>query len=284
MIMLFDTHAHLNLQDFDKDRDEVAKKCLDNNVWVINVGTDYENSKLAIEIAEKYDKGVFAAIGQHPSVLDEKFDFEKFEKLAKSSGKVVAIGEIGMDYKYKPKNAKEFKVFKQKQKELVLEQIKLARKLNLPVIFHCRMAHNDLLKILDESELKGGIAASRSNAPRNDRSREFPSPSGVIHSFTGTWQEAKKYLDKGFYLGFNAIIFRKIKGISFEEVIKNTPLDRILVETDCPFLTPPKESNKRNEPMFVKHTIQKIAEIRGVSFDEIAKNTFENARTLFKVF
>jgi TatD DNase family protein len=223
--MLFDTHAHLNLQDFDKDRHEVVKRCLNNNVWVINVGTDYENSKLAIEIAEKYDKGVFAAIGQHPSVLDEKFDFEKFEKLARSSGKVVAIGEIGLDYKYRPKNAKEFEVFKQKQKELVLEQIKLARKLNLPV-----------------------------------------------------------YLDKGFYLGFNAIIFRKIKGISFEEVIKNTPLDRILVETDCPFLTPPKESNKRNEPMFVKHTIQKIAEIRGVFFDEIAKNTFENARTLFYTF
>jgi TatD DNase family protein len=131
--MLFDTHAHLNLQDFDKDRDEVVKRCLNNNVWVINVGTDYENSKLAIEIAEKYDKRVFAAIGQHPSVLDEDFDFEKFEKLYKNSNKVVAIGEIGLDYKYRPKNAKEFEVFKQKQKELVLEQIKLARKLNLPV-------------------------------------------------------------------------------------------------------------------------------------------------------
>jgi TatD DNase family protein len=90
-------------------------------------------------------------------------------------------------------------------------------------------------------------------------------------------------LDKGFYLGFNAIIFREIKGISFDEVIKKTPLDRILVETDCPFLTPLQEDDKRNEPMFVKHTIQKIAEIRGVFFDEIAKNTFENARTLFFV-
>jgi TatD DNase family protein len=258
--MKFDTHAHLNLQDFDKDRDEVVKRCLDNNVWVINVGTDYENSKLAVEIAEKYDEGVFAAIGQHPSVLDEKFDLEKFEKLAKSSDKIVAIGEIGLDYKYKPKNAEEFEIFKQKQKELVLQQIKLAQKIDLPIIFHCRMAHQDLMKIIDGGNLRG-----------------------VIHSFTGTWQEAKRYLDMGFYLGFNAIIFREIKGISFDEVIKNTPIDRILVETDCPFLTPPQEGDKRNEPMFVKHTIQRIAEIRGLSFDKIAKITFENARKLFRV-
>jgi TatD DNase family protein len=259
-LKIFDTHAHLNLSDFDKDRYEVIKRCLDNNVWMINVGTDYKDSQKAVEIAEKYDEGVFAAIGQHPSVLDEKFDFENFEKLAKSSSKVKAIGEIGLDYKYKPENEKEFEIFKQKQKELVLEQIKLARKIDLPVIFHCRMAHNDLMKILDGSRLRG-----------------------VIHSFTGTWGQAKKYLDMGFYLGFNGIIFRKIKGISFEEVIKNAPIDKILVETDCPFLTPPQEGSKINEPMFVKHTIQRIAEIRELPFDKIAKITFENARKLFKV-
>ena len=257
----FDTHAHLNLSDFDKDRYEVVKRCLDNNVWLINVAIDYKSSKKAIEIAEKYNEGVYAAIGQHPSVLDEKFDFEKFEKLCKSSGKVVAIGEIGLDYKYKPENAKEFVVFKQKQKELALEQIKLARKMDLPVIFHCRMAHQDLMKILNGNNLRG-----------------------VIHSFTGTWQEAKKYLDKGFYLGFNAIIFREIKGISFDEVIKKTPLDRILVETDCPFLTPPEEGSKKNEPMFVQHTIQRIAEIKELPFGKIAEITFENARKLFRIF
>ena len=259
--MLFDTHAHLNISDFKNDRYEVVKRCLNNNVWLINVGTDYENSKKAVEIAEKYNEGIYAAIGQHPSVLDEKFDFEKFEKLAKSSSKIKAVGEIGLDYKYKPKNEKEFEIFKQKQKELVLGQIKLAQKMDLPVIFHCRMAHNDLMNILDEYNLRG-----------------------VIHSFTGTWQEAKKYLDKGFYLGFNGIIFRKIKGISFEEVIKNAPLDRILVETDCPFLTPPQENKKINEPLFVRHVIQRIAEIREFPFDKIAEITFQNARTLFRIF
>jgi TatD DNase family protein len=258
--MLFDTHAHLNLQEFDKDRYEVLKRCLDNNVWLINVGTGYQDSQKAVEIAEEHNEGVFAAIGQHPSVMDEKFDFEKFEKLAKSSSRVVAIGEIGMDYKYKPEQEKEFEAFKQKQKELVLAQIELASKMDLPVIFHCRMAHNDLMKIL------GGVSLR-----------------GVIHSFTGTWEQAKRYLDMGFYLGFNGIIFRKIKGISFEEVIKNTPIDKILVETDCPFLTPLKEGSKKNEPMFVKHTVQKIAEIRELPFDKIAKITFENALKLFGI-
>ena len=258
--MLFDTHAHLNLSEFNKNRHEVVKRCLDNNVWLINVGIDYESSEKAVEIAKKYDEGVFAAIGQHPSVLDTKFDFEKFEKLATDFDKVVAIGEIGLDYKYMPEQEKEIEIFKQKQKKLVLEQVKLAKKINLPVIFHCRMAHNDLIKILGASKTQS-----------------------VIHSFTGTWDEAKKYLDMGFYLGFNGIIFRKIKGISFEEVIKKIPLSRILVETDCPFLTPPQERGKTNEPMFVKHTIQRIAEIRGTSFDEIAENTFQNARKLFRV-
>ena len=262
--MLFDTHAHLNLPEFDKDRDEVVKRCLDNNVWLINVGVDYETSIQAVEIAEKYNKAVYAAIGRHPTDKGDKFDFERDRKLAKSSGKVVAIGEIGLDYKYRPKRENEFEDFKRAQKDLVLRQMKLAQELGLPMIFHCRMAHQDLLEILELQVTSCKLQA-------------------VIHSFTGTWEQAKKYLDKGFYLGFNAIIFRKIDGISFDEVIRSAPLDRILVETDCPFLTPSQEGNKRNEPMFVKHIIQKIAEIKGLLFNEIAEITFENARTLFKI-
>ena len=274
--MLFDAHAHLNFPEFEKDFEKVIDGCQENNVWLINVGVDYETSKIAVEIAENYDKGVFAAIGQHPSEANENLDFKKYKNLAESSEKVVAIGEIGLDYKYKPKHEKEFEVFKQKQKELVLEQIKLAQELGLPVIFHCRMAHKDLTNILELQVTGYKLQA-------------------VIHSFTGTLEEAEKYLSLGFYLGFNGIIFRKIKGISFEEIIKKTPINRILVETDCPFLTPPphlyigvgatpQENNKRNEPMFVRYIVQKIAEIKGLSFGEIAENTFENARKLFRIF
>src|SRR4030043_587901 len=165
--MLFDTHAHLNFNAYKKDCEEVIKRTLDNKIWMINIGSQYETSQRAIEIAEKYKEGIYAAIGLHPIHLsegifktrideeeiafetrEENFDYEKYKELAKSP-KVVAIGEIGLDYYYRPKTKIKLEQFKERQKEAFLKQIELAKELKLPIIFHCRMAHSDLISILN---------------------------------------------------------------------------------------------------------------------------------------
>jgi len=280
--MLVDTHAHLNIKAFELDREEVIKRCLENNIWIINIGTNYETSKKAVEIAGKYPEGIFAAIGLHPinikqnqkskiknqndkskfknieNILEEEFSYEGYKELTKSK-KVVAVGEIGLDYYWKPKTTKKKELFKQKQKELLLKELKLAEELNLPVIFHCRMAFDDLIDILQGSD------PCKLN--------------GVIHCFTGNWKMAKKFLNLGFYLGFNGIIFK----LDLDEIIKKTPLDRILIETDCPYLTPPNLGKERNDPLGVKFVAERIAEIKNVGFDKIAEITTENAKRLFKL-
>ena len=273
--MIIDTHSHLNFKAYEKDLSEVVKRCLDNNVWMINVGSKYETSKRAAEIAEGYEFGVYASIGLHPIyagaefvkmktdpdegdflIKEEVFDYEKYKKLGQFK-KVVAIGEIGLDYYYKPKTTGKLNAFKEKQKEILLKQLRLAEELNLPVIFHCRMAHQDLIGILkDMLEIKG-----------------------VIHCFTGSWDEAKQYLDMGLCLGINGIMFK----MDLSETIEKMPIEKILVETDCPYLTPPQENGKRNEPVFIKYVIEKIAEIRKISYNKIEEQTFLNAKKLFNI-
>jgi len=305
--MLIDTHAHLNFNTYKEDADEVIRRSLDNNVWMINVGTNYETSKKAVEISQKYERGIYATIGLHPIHLEtglvkikndtekievktkeEDFDYEKYKKLSLSavegSKKVVAVGEFGLDYYWKPKTTKKKELFKQKQKDLLLKQLELAKDLNLPVIFHCRVAHDDLMEILSHY----------SSSTRN-------SLTGVMHGFVGTAEQLQEYLNMGLYIGFNGIIFKKIEGIDFEENIRKTPLDKILVETDCPYLTPSPMTG-RNEPLYVKYVAEKIAEIKNIRakrtlfssspsfslhensvFEEIAKITTKNAQKLFKI-
>jgi len=280
--MLIDTHAHLNSPPFEKDLEEVIKKCQESNVWVINVGTHYEDSEEAVAIAEKYPKGIFAAIGLHPNLLgsdvlklklndkeciiqkEEKLNYQKYKELASSSEKVVAIGEIGLDYYYKPKTKTKLALFKEKQKALLEQELKLAKELNLPVIFHCRMAHQDLIEFLSEnSQIR----------PRR----------AVAHGFVGNTEELQKYLDFGYYIGFNGIIFKTIEGIDFEANIKKTPLDRILIETDCPFLTPPNFGEERNNPLAVKIIAEHIAKIKNIPIEQITEITSTNAKKLFKI-
>ena len=256
--MLIDTHAHLNFNAYKEDGLKVLQRSLDNDVWMINVGSQYPTSKRAVETAEKHREGLpagrqgaYAAVGLHPIHLEtEAFDYEKYKELAKSK-KVVAIGEVGLDYK------PEYALSKEKQKSVLSQQLKLAEELGLPVIFHCRMAHEDLIKILSENS-----------------SRNF----GVVHCFTGTWKQAEKYLGMGLYFGFNGIIFK----LKLDEIIKKTPLDRILLETDCPYLTPPQEDG-RNEPIFVKYVAEEIAKIKKLSYEEVAEITTQNAQKLFKI-
>ncbi|MFH1780797.1 MAG: TatD family hydrolase [Candidatus Nealsonbacteria bacterium] len=247
--MLIDTHAHLNFNVYKEDSSKVLRRSLDNNIWMINVGSQYSTSKRAVEIAEQYKEGVYAAVGLHPIHAQDGFVYADYKALAER--KVVAIGEIGLDYK------SEYVAFKEKQREVFLQQLKLAEDLNLPVIFHCRMAHDDLISILVENSSR---------------------PTGVVHCFTGTWLQAEKYLDLGFCLGFNGIIFK----LNLDEIIKKAPLDKILIETDCPYLTPSQEQG-RNEPLFVKHVAQKIAQVKNLGYEKIAEITTQNARKLFKI-
>lgn len=245
--MIIDTHAHLNFDAYGKDFDEVAKRTLADDIQCINVGCSLASSRVAVELAEKQD-GFYAAIGLHPTDVDEEFNEQDYRELAKSK-KVIAIGEIGLDYFREPFD-------KEKQKKIFLQQLDLAKQLKLPVIIHCRKAHDEMIEILKTQNV-----------------------CGVIHCFTGTLEQARKYVDLGFYLGINGIIFK----FNINEVIKAIPLDHFLLETDCPYLTPPMAPEKRNEPIFIKYTIQKITELKNVSFEEVCEATTKNAKKLFRI-
>ncbi len=280
--LVIDSHAHLNFKSFDLDLEKIINKNLKNNVWVINAGSNYKTSQRAVEIANNYEKGIYSSIGLHPihvvreftktddedgKDFENKFDYEKYKKLALSSNKVVAIGETGLDYYYKPKSKLKLNKFKAKQKDVFINHLNLAKELNLPLIFHCRMAHQELIEILKSQNLFF--------------TKKQTKLKGVIHCFTGNWQEAQEYLDMGFYLGFTGIIFK----LNLESIIKKIPLDKILIETDCPYLTPPKamDISKRNEPLFVKYVAEEIARVKNISLDKIIKKTTQNAINLFNL-
>jgi TatD DNase family protein len=272
--MLIDTHAHVNFNAYKDDAEDIIRRSLEQNLWMINVGSQRSTSKRAVEMAENYEGGVYAAVGLHPihletglvkikndpeeiefKTVEESFDYDKYNDLAKSK-KVVAIGEIGLDYYYRPKTNVRLETFKNKQKEVFLKQLDLASDINLPVIIHCRMAHDEIIEILSE----------RKNLK------------GVIHCFTGTQEQAQKYLDMGFYIGLNGIIFK----FNIDEIIKSLPLDRIVLETDCPYLTPPPMAG-RNEPLFIKYIAEKVAQLKNLSFEEISEETTLNAKKLFNI-
>ncbi len=241
--MLIDTHAHLNFSDFDSDRNQIIQNCLDNNIWMINVGTSFESSKKSIEIAEKYSEGVYATVGVHP--MNESEDIYSLMQ----SDKIVAVGEAGLDYYKRPKNKAKRKEFEDKQKEAFLIQANIAKEFDLPMIIHCRYAHKDMIPLL--KDLKG-----------------------VIHCFTGDLDDLEKYLNLGFYIGFNGIIFK----LDLDDVISKTPIERILIETDCPYLGP---TDKRNDPIDAIRVAKRIAEIKGVDYDLLKEKTSENAKRLF---
>lgn len=259
--MIIDSHTHVQFHQFNEDREEVIKRALGNDIWMVNAGADKESSQKAIELAHKYQEGVYATVGQHPGEND--FDYD-FYKLLANDPKVVAIGEFGFEYYIRDPNLRKFGIKneeKERQKDIFLGHLKLAKEVSKPLMIHCREAFSDLIYTL------------KSNISNNK------SP-GIIHFFTGTIDDAKKLLDMGFYFTFGGLItFNR----DFDEIIKFIPLENLLLETDAPYVTPEPYRGKRNEPSYIIETAKKMAEIKNISFEQVCEATTQNAKTIFNL-
>ena len=253
--MLFDTHAHLDDRRFDTVRDLVLRGLADRGVALVrNPGCSLESSRNAIALAEKYDF-VYAAVGSHPDVADEVNEtvLEEYEKLCKLHDKEKAIGEIGIDSHYEdiPRDL-QLKAFRM--------QMELAREVGLPVIVHEREAHEDGMAIV----------------------REFPDVTGVFHCYSGSAEMAKVLVDKGWYIGFTGVLTFKNARKAIETA-ESIPLDRIVLETDCPYMAPEPFRGKRNDPGMLFRMAEKLAEVRGLPVEEIHAITTENGKRLYRI-
>lgn len=278
-MQLIDTHAHVNFNAFKDDGEEILRRCLENEMNVVNVGSQFSTSRRAVEYAHKFESGIYAAVGIHPVHLKkgsfthvdpeelieeeipttgEAFDWEKYLELARDE-KVVAIGEIGLDYHHFEEGDDE-EFLKKLQKETLIKFIELANEVQKPVMLHCWDGYDDLLEILTE----------------------FPvAKKGILHSFIGSYKTAYKFIELGYKIGLNGII---TYGESYDRLIKEIDLKNIVIETDCPYLTPrPLERGLRNEPLFVEEVAQKIAEVKGVALEEVAEITSRNAENILGI-
>ncbi len=280
-----DIHSHVNFKAFDEDREAVIGRALDNETWVINVGTQYDTSKKAVEMTNE-NEGVYATIGLHPihtsasyhdveelgkegeefSSRGEIFDKEKYRELA-VKGKVVAIGECGLDYyRCTPESI-------DRQRVAFISQIELANELNIPLMLHIRNndddtsrnAYSDALEILKEhSKVKGDV-----------------------HFFAGSLQDALNFTEFGFMISFTGVITyhprKDGKGCNYQEIIKNIPINMIMADTDSPYVAPMPHRGERNEPFYVKDIVKKIAEIKGLEESLIASQIISNASKLFGI-
>jgi len=257
---IVDTHAHLDADAFDEDRNEVIARAVDAGVsTIINVGVNLESSKRAVRLAEEHPE-VLAAVGFHPHQADtmKKADIARIGEVAKYP-RVVAIGEIGLDFyrNYSPREA---------QFQALKWQLELALEMDLPVVIHSRQAEKEMLEVLVDWVKR-----------RKDSIRKSP---GVIHCFSGDTAIAEQYLKMGFYLALGAYIGYPTS-VGAYDVIRSIPQDRLMVETDCPFLAPQSHRGKRNEPAYLPQTVELLAGIRGVPAETVAKETTENAKRLF---
>lgn len=249
---LVDTHCHLDNEKFDEDRLEVIERIKENLEFCVNIGYDLASSKKSLELAKEYDF-IYAVIGVHPiDIAEYDEEVEKELELLGKNPKVVAIGEIGLDYHWMTEP-------KEVQQERFKKQLELAERLNKPVVIHTRDAMEDTVNIL----------------------KEYPNITGVIHCYPGSLETAKQLVDR-FYLGIGGTLtFKNSK--KAVEVVKDIPLDRIVIETDCPYLTPEPFRGKRNEPIYVEYVAKKIAEIKEISVEDVTKVTTENAKKLYRI-
>ena len=265
MIKYIDIHSHLPFKEFDSDRESVLEEMKEKGIATIAIGTDYEESKKAIEIAEKH-ADIFASVGIHPADnRAEKFEYEKFLKLAKHQ-KVVAIGECGIDYFYIDEKIK--KEIKDSQQEMFREHVRLAVEVDKPLMLHIRPskgmdAYDGAIEILKKKKEKYGEKVR-----------------GNFHFFVGDVATAKKVLDIGFTVSFSGVItFAK----EYEEVVRFVPLDKMHAETDSPYVAPAPERGKRNSPVYVTHIVEKIAEIKVLPVEEVREQLLKNAEKMFGI-
>lgn len=256
--MLFDTHAHYDDKRFDEDRDEILSSMPKNGVGLIlNPGCDIETSKKAIEYAEKYSH-VYAAVGIHPEYIEEiELDstIKELKTLALSSKRIKAIGEIGLDYYW----IKEPEL-RAKQAELLRRQLALAKEFDMPVIIHDREAHADTLKIVEE----------------------FPEVKGVFHCYSGSTEMAQRLISLGYLISFTGVITYK-NAKKAVEVVENIPLDKLMIETDSPYMSPEPFRGKRNSSLYVYRMAEAIADIKNIPLDEVINQTTENGKKLFNI-
>ncbi|MCK9444053.1 MAG: TatD family hydrolase [Tissierellaceae bacterium] len=253
--MLIDSHAHLDDKRFDGDRELLINNLESNGIeLVINIGADLQTSIASVSLAEKHEN-IYATVGIHPHSAKEadQSAMEIFRSFA-DRDKVVAIGEIGLDFYYdnSPRDL---------QRKWFKEQLKLAKEVELPVVIHSRDAQQETFDILKEASEDGKLR-------------------GVLHCYSGSAEMAAEYVKMGFYISIaGPVTFKNARVV--KEVAQSVPLDRLLVETDSPYLTPEPYRGKRNEPIFVKYVAGTIAELRGLSYEELAKATNENTKELF---
>jgi TatD DNase family protein len=264
---MIDVHCHLNLKGYEEDLEEVIKRAFDKGVTkIINTGTSLSSSRVAVELAQKYEN-LYAIIGVHPHHADKVEDgwTKELEEIAKNK-KVVGVGEIGLDYYSYSSNGI---VDPQKQAEVFEAQIKLAHELNLPLQIHNRHAGEDVVKILIKN-----------------KELLLKTP-GMFHCFASTREVLAKILEMGFYIGFDGNLtyagIAKGESVELSTLCELTPLERIVTETDAPFLTPEPYRGGRNEPSYVIITGRKIAEIKAVSFEDLNKITSQNASNIFNL-
>ena len=253
--MLFDTHAHMDDRAFDLDRKELLEALPQQGLaLVMNPGCSAESSRNADKLSREYDY-IYAAVGSHPDVADEVNEavLEEYRMLCKQNPKIKAIGEIGLDYHYED-------IPRAIQRKAFRMQMELARELDLPVIVHEREAHEDGMKIIDE----------------------FPEVTGVFHCYSGSAEMAKELVKRGWYIGFTGVLTFK-NARKAVEVAASIPLDRIVLETDCPYMAPEPFRGKRNDPGKLYRMAEKLAEIRGISLEEIHRITTENGKRLYRI-
>lgn len=254
--MFFDSHAHYDDRRFDEDREVLLNNMQQNNIsYILNAAADIDSSRKCIKLAEKYDF-IYASVGVHPHNAAEMTEdtIDLLKDLA-NAPKVVAIGEIGLDYYYNhsPKDV---------QKHWFRRQIQLAKALDMPVIIHNRDAHADVMDIVT--------------------SEDISSIGGVFHCYSGSWEMAQKIISMGIHISIGGPVTFK-NAVKSLEVVKKLPMDQLLIETDCPYLTPVPHRGKRNDSTYMRFTAQKIAEIKGVSLEAVARQTMENAKKLFGI-
>lgn len=252
---IFESHAHYDSRKFEEDREELLSSMQENGIGTImNVGATWKSVTTVIELAEQYPF-MYAALGLHPDEVGD-LDDEKFEFLKSQCNheKVVAIGEIGLDYYWDNESH-------DVQKKWFIRQLDLARELDLPVIIHSRDAAEDTLKIMKE-HAKG--------------------LRGVIHCFSYSKELAEEYVKMGFYIGVGGVVTFK-NGKKLKEVVEAIPLERILLETDCPYLAPEPYRGKRNSSLYIPHIAQEIADLKGITYEEVVAQTEQNAKMLFGI-